>query len=388
MMGYGSCDLFVCGKEGDGWGDPQNLGKVVNTSNWDSQPCFSADGQTLYFTSARQGGFGGADIWSTTFVQKKGWTKPVNAGPNINTEEEEFAPFIHPDGQTMYFSSKGLPGMGGFDLFITRMDSEGNWSEASNLGYPINTEADEINILVSTDGKMAYISSDMGSGEGGYDIYSFDLPPVFAPKKVSYLTGGVYDADTREPLPAEIQLIDLETGKLAVRCGSEAGSGRYMAALPGGRNYALNVSKEKYVFYSENVNLAERELDRVAVKKDIYLMPVKSGHSFVLKNVFYETDKYSLSELSRVELHKLHAMLVLNPEINIMICGHTDDVGTDEYNQTLSKKRAEAVYNFLIDMGIDAARLEYKGFGKAQPVSDNKTEEGRAQNRRTEIVIL
>jgi outer membrane protein OmpA-like peptidoglycan-associated protein len=148
------------------------------------------------------------------------------------------------------------------------------------------------------------------------------------------------------------------------------------------------VSKPKYIFYSENVNLAERELDRVAVRKDIYLKPVKTGHSFVLKNVFYETDKYSLSDLSRVELHKLHTMLVLNPEIKILICGHTDDVGSAEYNQTLSEKRAEAVYNFLVDMEIDPERLDYKGFGKSQPVSDNETEEGRAMNRRTEIVIL
>ncbi|MDT8394423.1 MAG: OmpA family protein [Bacteroidales bacterium] len=387
-IGYGSCDLFVCGKEGDSWSEPQNLGNKVNTPHWESQPCFSADGQTLYFSSARPGGYGGADIWKTIFTQGRGWSEPVNAGGNINTAQEEMAPYIHPDGQTMYFSSKGHPGMGGFDLFITRLDSSGRWTEAVNLGWPINTAADEIIMLVSTDGKMAYISSDLEGGEGGYDIYSFGLPPKFAPMKVSYLEGTVYDAETNKPLPAEIQLIDLQTGKLIVRCESEPVSGRYMAALPGGKNYALNVSKPTYIFYSENVNLAVRELDRVAVRKDIYLKPIRAGHSFVLKNVFYETDMYSLSELSRVELYKLNTMLVLNPEIKIMICGHTDDVGSDEYNQTLSENRARAVYDFLVDTGIDPSRLSYKGFGKTQPVSDNDTEEGRAQNRRTEIMIL
>ncbi|MEN8226341.1 MAG: hypothetical protein ABFS05_13375, partial [Bacteroidota bacterium] len=143
-IGFGSCDLYVCGKEGEGWSDPQNLGDVVNTPNWDSQPCFSADGQTLYFSSARPGGKGGSDIWHTTFKQGEGWSKPLNEGANINTKEEEMAPFIHADGQTMYFSSKGHMGMGGFDLFISRQDSSGQWQAAENLGWPVNTASDEI----------------------------------------------------------------------------------------------------------------------------------------------------------------------------------------------------------------------------------------------------
>ena len=386
-IGYGSCDLYVCGKEGDGWSKPFNLGDKVNTSNWDSQPCFSADGQTLYFSSARPGGYGGSDIWHTTFIQGKGWTSPVNAGPNINTDHEEMAPYIHADGQSMYFSSKGHPGMGGFDLFISRMDTAGQWQKAENLGYPVNTSSDEINIVVSTNGKGAYLSSDLEEGFGGYDIYSFDLPASLAPQKVSYLEGYVYDAESKKAVEAEIQLLDLKSGELKVRCESDD-DGHYLAALPGGNNYALHVSKPGYLFYSENFNLSVDEVPEEPVKKDIFLQPVKSGQSFVLDNIFFDTDEYSLSELSTVELYKLNAFLIINPEVEILICGHTDDVGSADYNQTLSERRAKAVYSFLVELGIDPARLKYQGFGKSQPVSDNDTEEGRAENRRTEILIL
>ncbi len=386
--GYGSCDLYVCGKAAGGWTEPQNLGGVVNASSWDSQPCFSADGQSLYYSSSRGGGEGGSDIWMTKFTQGQGWSRPVNAGAEINSPEEEMAPFIHPDGQSMYFSSKGHTGMGGFDLFISRKDSTGKWGEPENLGYPVNTEGDEINIVVSTNGRAAYLSSDQDEGYGGYDIYRFDLPESLAPRAVAYLEGRVYDAESLEPLEAEIELIDLQTGELAVRCASEPGNGEYLAALPGGKNYALNISKPGYMFFSKNFNLEENDLREDAYRLDVPLQAVKSGQSFTLRNIFFETDSFALDESSEVELFKLNAFLVSNPGIRIMICGHTDNTGSESYNQELSEKRARSVYSFLIRIGIDPRRLEYKGFGKSQPVADNQTEEGKAENRRTEILIL
>ncbi len=386
--GHGSCDLYVCGKEGDDkWSDPQNLGGIVNSSGWDSQPCFSADGQSLYFSSARGGGYGGSDIWSSKFIQGQGWTRPVNAGKNINSGEEEMAPFIHPDGRTIYFSSKGHAGMGGFDLYISRLDSNNHWTSPLNLGWPVNTQSDEINIVVSTNGKAAYLSSDLEEGHGGYDIYRFDLPAELRPYKVGYLEGNVYDADTKKALKAGLELTDLESGEVTVRCESEP-SGHYIAALPGGRNYALNISKQGYMFYSENFNLEVSEMKGESVQKDIYLQPIKSGQSITLNNIFFETNEYALDELSLVELYRINAFLVQNPGIRIMICGHTDDVGTEEYNQVLSENRARSVYSFLIEVGIEAKRLEYKGFGKSEPISDNETEEGRALNRRTEMLVL
>jgi outer membrane protein OmpA-like peptidoglycan-associated protein/Tol biopolymer transport system component len=386
--GYGSCDLYVCGREGEGWSKPQNLGGVVNTDSWDSQPCFSADGKTLYFVSARGGGLGGSDIWHTTFIQDRGWTRPVNAGPVINTEKEEMAPFIHPDGKTMYFSSKGHTGMGGFDLFMSRKDSAGSWGKPENLGWPVNTPSDEINMVVSTNGRAAYLSSRQESGFGGYDIYRFELPGQLMPGRVSYLEGKVLDATNHMPVGAEILLIDLETGEPRVRCESDPSSGYYLAALPGGRNYALNISKPSYLFYSENFNLENMEAGSEPVRKDVYLKPLRSGESFVLNNIFFETDEFSLDERSLVELEKLHALLESNPGIRILIGGHTDNVGSKEYNQELSEKRAEAVYAYLLEAGIDPGRLEYAGYGKSRPVSENLTEEGRALNRRTEIHIL
>jgi outer membrane protein OmpA-like peptidoglycan-associated protein len=386
--GFGSCDLYVCGKKGDSWSKPQNLGKTINAESWDSQPCFSADGQTLFFSSSRAGGLGGSDIWHSTFIQNQGWTKPVNAGTEINTDKEEMAPFIHPDGKTMYFSSKGHPGMGGFDLFVSRRDSTAKWLKPENLGWPVNTSSDEINIIVSVNGKHAYLSSDIEAGHGGYDIYRFELPSGLAPNKVTYLQGHVYDADSLFPLQAEIQLIDLESGDLTVRCKSDPVSGIYIAALPGGRNYALNISKIGYLFYSENFNLAINATPEDPVKMDVYLQAVKTGESLILNNIFFDTDKYVLKELSLVELYKLHAFMVQNSEINILICGHTDDVGTVAYNLDLSEKRAAAVYFFLIEAGISPERMKYQGFGKSQAVEENDTEEGRAKNRRTEILIL
>lgn len=386
--GYGSCDLYVCGRTNTGWSDPQNLGGVVNASSWDSQPCFSADGQTLYYSSSRGGGEGGSDIWMTKFTQGQGWSRPVNAGSAINSQEEEMAPFIHPDGQSMYFSSQGHTGMGGFDLFMSRIDSLGNWGKPVNLGYPVNTEGDEINIVVSTNGRAAYLSSDQEEGYGGYDIYRFELPEALAPRPVAYLEGRVYDAESLEGLEAEIELIDLQKGELSVRCASEPQNGNYLAALPGGKNYALNISKPGYMFFSENFNLALNDLQGEAYRLDVPLQAVKTGQSFTLNNVFFETDSFALDESSQVELFKLNAFLVHNPEVRIMICGHTDNTGSVSYNQELSEKRARSVYSFLLEIGIDPRRLEYKGFGKSQPVSDNKTEEGKAENRRTEILIL
>ena len=304
--GYGSCDLYVCGKDGEGWTRPQNLGGTVNLESWDSQPCFSADGQTLFFASARPGGEGGSDIWSTRFIQDKGWTSPVNAGKQINTNKEEMAPFIHADGMSMYFSSKGHTGMGGFDLYLSRRDSTGNWMKPENLGWPVNTEADEINMVVSTNGKAAYLSSDLDGGYGGYDIYRFDLPKECAPLKVSYLEGYVYDAETMKAVGADIELFNLASGELSVRCASDPDKGYYIAALPGGKNYALNISKEGYLFYSENFNLEVTEIFEEAVQKDVYLKPIKAGESFVLNNIFFDTDDYTLKEISRVELYKLN----------------------------------------------------------------------------------
>ena len=386
--GIGSCDIYVSKHVGDAWNIPVNMGTVVNSDKWDSQPSISSDGKTLYFTSARSGGKGSMDIWKTTKNEKNEWTTPVNLGDSINTDKGEMAPFIHPDDQTLYFASNGHQGMGGFDIFYSRKDSSGNWGKPVNIGYPINTYADESYLVVNSKGNLAYFASDRPGGKGGMDIYSFPLYEKARPKVVNYLKGIVYNKLTKAKLEAKFELIDLKTGKTVIESNSDAVNGEFLVCLPTDKDYALNVSKDGYLFYSENFTLTGLHSDADPYLKDIPLQPIKTGESVVLKNIFFDTDKYELEPESTVELGKLTELLNKNPKMKIEISGHTDNVGDDKYNQTLSENRAKAVYDYLINHNISINRLSYKGYGESVPVDTNDTEQGRANNRRTEFKVI
>lgn len=386
--GYGSCDIFASRLTGNKVGNPVNLGPVINTGAWESQPSLSSDGRTLYFASARGGGFGKSDIW-TSYLQDNGkWSTPQNLGKLINTKGSEMAPFIHPDGQTLYFSSDRHVGMGGIDLFVTRRDSAGHWSEPVNLGYPVNTPGDEINVVVDAAGDKGFISADKLGGYGGYDIFEFVLHEGIRPVPSTYMKGVVTDAVTGKPLDAYFSLIDLKTGKEVVRSFSDQVTGAFLVCIPVDREYALNVSKEGYLFYSENFTFPEVKTGIAPYLVNIALNPITKGKSIVLRNIFFDTGKYDLKPESVVELQKLVDFLKSNPGIKIEISGHTDNVGTEAFNLELSKNRAKAVYDYLIAKGIDPQRLTYKGYGLSRPVSANETAAGRAQNRRTEVKIL
>jgi outer membrane protein OmpA-like peptidoglycan-associated protein len=386
--GMGSCDIYYSKRIGDFWGVPVNLGPTVNSSSWDSQPSISSDGKTLYFTSARPGGKGGMDIWKTTKNEKDEWTSPVNLGDSINTNKGEMSPFIHPDDQTLYFSSDGHLGMGGFDIFYSRKDSSGNWGKPVNIGYPINTYADESYLVVNSKGNLAYFASDRPGGKGGMDIYSFPLYEKARPKLVNYVKGAVYNKLTKTKLEAKFELIDLKTGKTIIESHSDAVNGEFLVCLPADKDYALTVSKEGYLFYSENFTLTGLHSDANPYLKDIPLQPIRTGESVVLKNIFFDTDKYELKPESAVELGKLTELLNKNPKMKIEISGHTDNVGEDKYNQTLSENRAKAVCDYLISHGITKDRLSYKGYGESKPIDINETEQGRANNRRTEFKVI
>ncbi len=387
-LGYGSCDLYYAPRKLNGWGRPVNLGPVVNTGAWESQPSFSSDGRSLYFASTRPGGKGSSDIWKTSIDESGKWTRPQNLGWPVNTSKEEMAPFIHPDDKTLYFSSSGHAGMGDADLFVSRKDSLGLWGTPQNLGYPINTEKGEINLIVSPDGHQAYISSDKAGGNGNYDIYVFDLYEEVRPEPVTYLKGKVYDSETQEPLQASFELIDLKNQQKRVESFSDKRSGEFLVVIPVGSNLALNVSKEGYLFYSDHFSLSEVKSKTDPYLKDIPLKPIKTGETTVLKNIFFEVDKYALKKESRAELNKLIEFLKENPGLRIEIGGHTDSTGADLHNQELSKNRAQSVFDYLVDAGISTGRLSYKGFADDQPLASNDTEEGRAQNRRTEFKIV
>jgi outer membrane protein OmpA-like peptidoglycan-associated protein len=298
------------------------------------------------------------------------------------------APFIHPDNRTLYFASRGHQGMGGFDLFVSRMDANGNWTSPVDLAYPINTYADEINLVVNAKGDVAYISSDKLGGKGGMDIYSFKLYKEAQPVMVTYFKGIVFDKETKHRLEAKFELIDLATGKVVSSSSSDPLTGEFLLALPTEKNYGLNVSKPGYLFYSDHFELKGESSKTKPFIYNVPLQPIRVGETVILKNIFFDTDKYDLKEESISELARLTQLLKSNPQIHIEISGHTDNHGSADHNLVLSRNRAKAVYNYLIMNGISKERLSYDGFGMTRPIDTNDTEQGRANNRRTEFSVV
>ncbi len=301
-----SCDLYMAEWDDGHWSTPQPIRGSINTNSWESQPCVSSDGKELYFVSRRTGN---ADIYCAKRNPDGSWNEPQNVGSPINSKGTEMAPFLHPDGRTLYFSSDTHIGMGGFDLFMSRRGDDGHWQTPVNLGFPINTDGDEINFFVAADGKTAFLSSVRDGGLGGYDIYTFELPEEIRSDSANYLS--------------KVDVVDL--------------------------------------------------------------MP---GDAVVLQNIQFEFNSSALTADSESGIGMLTVFLRRNPELKIELAGHTDDVGSASYNQKLSADRAEVVRKALIANGIDEYRLTAKGYGAARPVAPNDTEENRALNRRTEMIII
>ncbi len=385
--GQGGCDIYISEKKNGSWSKPLNLGKPVNTGKWESQPSISPDGQTLYFVSNRKGGLGKKDIWKSQKNEDDEWKKPVNLGDSINTPEEEMAPFIHMDNQTLYFASAGWLGMGDMDLFMAEKKGDTAWTSPVNLGYPINTPESEFGMAVSPAGHKAYYASDR-KRDSGKDIYMFELPVKVQPVATSYMKGNVFDAETNKPLKANFELISMKSGKTIMNSYSREETGSFLVSIPSNHNYILNVSKKGYLFYSDNFKLEGKHEASEPYLKDIPLKPLEAGEKMILRNVFYATDSFKLKPESKVELNKVLKLLDNNSTLQIEISGHTDNVGTDSYNKELSVNRARSVYDYLIEKGIDPDRLTFKGYGEKQPIATNETPEGRAKNRRTEIKVL
>jgi len=383
---YGSCDLYYSNSLGTKWLEPSNIGDVINTSTWESQPVISSDSKKLFFASKRAGGKGGSDIWMSIRLKNNEWSPPINLGDSINTHKDEMAPFLHADGHTLFFASTGHPGLGGYDLFISRADELGRWSKATNIGYPANSKFNEINIFNSIDGKRSWISSDREGGYGNYDVYYFDNYEDILPQPVMYVEGLVVDKETGNPLKSNVEITNLKTAELVNITVSDSVSGKFLIVLFPGVDYAFNITKKGYLFHSENINL-EDSIGTEAIKKRFELSPFKSGNLLVMNNIFFEFNKHNLLPTSYIELDKLAKAINDNPEFTIEISGHTDNIGSDSYNMKLSGMRAESVGNYLIGKGVSRNRLIYVAKGSTMPIETNNTEEGRARNRRTEILV-
>ncbi|MGK0389262.1 MAG: outer membrane protein OmpA-like peptidoglycan-associated protein [Maribacter sp.] len=410
--GYGSCDLYLSEFKNGAWTPVVNMGRAINSTAWESQPSLSADGNLLYFTSKRTGSVGKSDIYYSKRNVEGAWSVAKLVKGEINTKGEEQTPFIHQDGQTLYFKSTGHPGLGGYDIFYSRLQKDGTWGKPVNLSAPINSKYDEGNFVVSLDGKTAYFDSDKkmtdkGAGQANenlHDIYEIELNEKLRPFPVTYVKAKVVDAQTNEPLVAKVDFMNLGIQKRhAFNISNE--KGEFIVCLPVGENYGLNVAKEGYLFYSDNFALDKGASTEEPYVLEIRLNPIPSAvaatpittkpnpsnskpTATILKNIFFASGSAVLKPESTGELLKLYDLLQTNPKMNIQINGHTDNVGGEPRNFMLSEKRAKAVYEYLIQKGITSNRLKYKGYGESQPIITNATIEGRQMNRRTEFIVL
>ena len=381
--GLGSCDLYISYLTAEGWSVPENMGNKINTEFWESAPSLSPDKQDLYFASRRTGGFGGSDIYVSHRLPTGRWSEPENAGPQVNTAGDESCPFIHADNQTLYFTSNGHTGYGGDDLYLAHKEANGKWTAAKNLGFPINTEG---SLVVAADGETAYYASDRSDSRGGLDLYTFNLRSDVRPVKTLWIKGRVFDKNTIKGLPSAVELTDLVTNETVSKVQTDE-RGNYLITLPVGKDYALNVNRKGYLFYSENFSLSQKTADST-YNIDIPLQPLEANASVVLRNIFFDVNRFSLRSESQTELSRIVSLLKENPAVVIQITGHTDNAGKPADNLKLSNDRAQSVVTYLISQGIAAKRLSFKGFGDTQPMADNKTEEGKAKNRRTELKVV
>ncbi len=381
--GIGSCDLYISYLEGDKWSAPQNLGNIVNSDKWDSQPTLSSDGTKVIFTSERWGGYGSHDLYMIEKNSFGDWGPPMNLGAMINTPFSESSPYLSPDGKTLYFASKGHPGFGGNDLFKSIFEN-GKWSKPVNMGKPLNSEKEDLYFTIGGSGEIGYFASDI---TGVKDLYQIDIPESMRPQPTVVVSGVVTNAKTKEPTGAWVLVEDLTSGELIATSKSNSKTGEYLVVLPAGRNYSVSANKEGFFFYSQQFDVPNTAKYQ-EIKKDIPLKPIEKGTKVVLNNIFFETGKADLKTESYLELAKAVDLMKTNKTMTVEIGGHTDNVGSDEANMSLSHARAKSVRDFLVKAGIESSRLQAKGYGETQPIASNDDDNGRQANRRTEFVIL
>ncbi|MCH7411623.1 OmpA family protein [Belliella sp. DSM 111904] len=383
---FGDCDLYVSYKVGESWQRPLNMGKNVNSRVWDSQPSLSADGSILFFSSNRRGGFGGKDIWYSLRLKDGGWSEAKNLGDKVNTSKDEVSPFIYFNNEVLFFSSDGHLGFGGLDLFMSKVE-EGGFTTPENLGYPINDHQDQLALFITAQRDYAYFTETEfvdGRQDRSY-LYRFGFPDeIDLGGRLTVTEGRVLNQNTGEPVAATLSLIDLASDSTLYRFGSDATTGDFTMIYPERATMGLYVEKKGYLPKIYNV-----DRDSLADQKnlEVGLVPVAKGEEFVFENIFFDFDKTDLKPSSKTSLKILETFLRENSSIGLVITGHTDNIGNEPYNKDLSLRRARAVKFYLESVGVDANRLDVEGSGSDLPVADNKTEEGRALNRRITVKV-
>lgn len=481
--GLNGGDIYVSSFENSKWSKPISLEGDVNSPFWEGSASFTLAEDIIYFSSDREGGFGGSDLYYSKKLPDGKWSTSVNLGPAINTPEDEDAPQIHANGKTLFFSSKGHDGIGGFDIFSSRLNqNDSTWSKPKNMGFPINTADDDIYFSLTADGSKGYFNSYRNDGYGEQDIYVVHRP-LSSPQHV-LLKGKIVD-NSNNPLVALVTLTRQKDQLIEKMIKSDPKTGSYSFEMSFDRDYNLTVEVDGYFYFTENINIEmqpdifefvidftagednnyvvdvydgsesaatknatnlnnihsgevllasdkdfpskstknisyrevvnyiEDETDaykQYSVKKESELVasnveepgskeinnqvqkrsliPLEVGQKMVLNNIYFDFNKASLKPESKTELHNLYNLLQNNQGLYAEIAGHTDNIGSRYYNQQLSESRAQAVYDFLIEQGIDRKRLKVVGYGDSKPMVNNITPEGRKINRRTEFQVI
>jgi outer membrane protein OmpA-like peptidoglycan-associated protein len=409
MVLFKSGKLYYAEKTEDGWSEINEFPKQINSGRWQADAKITSDGNALVFSSVREENYdyytsketkyylyhGSAEYPSDIYVSVKSkngnWQEPINLGPVINTIYCDRTPFLHPDMKTLYFSSDGHGGLGKLDVFkSTRLSDTcwDCWSEPINMGKEINTEESDWDYKISTDGDKAYFAKINGA-KSENDIYCLTLPNHLRPDYVATISGKLIDKNNK-PVSAEIRWEDLESGKSVGQSKSDPADGSFFIILPLGKIYGYYVDKDEYFPISNNIDLRnnnkavkiEENIDMVSFKQ-----MVDDGKAVPVNNLFFNFAESALLPLSIPELKRV-AIIIKGNHLKVEINGHTDNIGDDDKNQTLSEQRANSVKDFLVKEGCPAENMIVKGFGKTMPVASNDTEEGRAKNRRVELKFV
>jgi outer membrane protein OmpA-like peptidoglycan-associated protein len=419
-------DIKVSVKKNRGWKAPVPVKFGINTAGSETSFTFSPSGdQILFVSDKKKYSFGGKDIYFSRKTDRNKWSKPVNAGMSINSAFDEESVRFSITGDTLWFGSEGHNSIGGFDIFYCIKDQNGEWNKAVNYGNSLNTPWDELFYCPSpVDDSTFYFVSNRSGGLGGLDIYTGRIlppepviipvmppkpdtviirdtiiiikeipaqPPVVVPQPpeevVLYLAGTVKDSETKAPVLAKIDLIDLSSDMVISTTASSDVDGSYRLKLPARKSYMIDVRGSGYLSDMKRINIPGTFKEEI-FNLDISLIKVKVGKKVVLNNILFEIGKSILTTASYIELDRLLNILEDEPNMKIEISGHTDNTGSLALNNKLSEDRAKAVVEYLIQKGIDRSRLEYKGYGPLQPIAENTTAAGRTKNRRVEFKIL